>query len=47
MAVQGLADKFVFYALNHPKLIARAVAVVTLVVIALAAIPNFVFLSIQ
>lgn len=42
MAVKGLADKFVFYALNHPKTISRVVTVITLLIIALAAIPNFV-----
>lgn len=42
MATTGLADKFVYYALNHPRMISRVMILATLLVIALAAVPNFV-----
>ncbi|MGV6807547.1 MAG: efflux RND transporter permease subunit [bacterium] len=38
----GLADKFVFYALNHPRTIIRVVVACTLLILALAALPSFV-----
>ncbi|NHO65934.1 MMPL family transporter [Aestuariicella hydrocarbonica] len=37
-----LADKAVYFALSHPKTVARVTAIVTLVLLALAAVPNFV-----
>jgi predicted RND superfamily exporter protein len=42
MAATGLADKFVYYALNHPRMISRVMILATLLVIGLAAVPNFV-----
>jgi len=42
MAIKGLQDKFVYYALNHPKTITRVMVVTTLLLLGLAAVPNFV-----
>lgn len=42
MAVATIADKFVYYALNHPKTISRVMVLFTVLVVGLAAIPNFV-----
>ena len=42
MAFSGVADRFVHYALNHPKMIVRVMTFLTLVLIVLAALPNFV-----
>ncbi len=42
MAAVGLADRFVYYALNHPRLIARVMTVATVVLLGVAALPNIV-----
>lgn len=42
MAIKGLQDKFVYYALNHPRTITRVMVVTTLLLLGVAAVPNFV-----
>jgi hypothetical protein len=42
MAASSLADRFVYYALHHPRRIAWVMALSTVLIIALAAVPNFV-----
>ncbi len=42
MAKSFLADKAVYYALSHPKMVIRVTAVITVVLLVLAAIPNAV-----
>ena len=42
MAMSGMRDSFVHYALNHPKKVIGTSVVLTLVLILLAAVPNFV-----
>ncbi|MYM64105.1 RND family transporter [Pseudomaricurvus sp. HS19] len=42
MATQFLADRAVHYALNHPRLVTRITGLATLLLVLLAALPNFV-----